>query len=649
MKKSLFKVTLAVIFRIYLLSLSLFFIFRLILFFTEVDRLSFTAITVKNILLAFIMGLRFDIVIIGYVIFLPSLALLVQAVINKKSKYLIKSVFYFLLIFFSVGFLIAASDIPYFNHFFKRFDIGAFEWIDSPLFVFKMIIEEPRYIFIVVPFVIIIYLFYRFLKIIFSTFEHVDCTKEKRNIFFKVVVSLFVLTFMFVGIRGRVQKKSPIRVGTAYFCQDPFLNQLGLNPVFTLLRSYLDSLDKRNRSIDLMDNQIAVENVRKYLRIEDESGFSPIVRKWIPDTLNHNKHNIVIIIMESMSAAKMHRFGNSENLTPFLDSLTYQSYFFNNIYTAGEHTFNGIFSTLFSYPALYRQHTMKKINSYMGISYTLKNLGYSTTYFTTHDGQFDNVEGFLHANHFDNVISQSDYPAKEVKTTLGVPDDYMFRFSIPKIDELHKQGKPFFITFMTVSDHGPIYIPGYFKPHSTGKKEQVVEYADWSLRKFISLASKTEWFDNTIFVFIADHGAPIDVNYPISLNYHHSPLLFYAPHILTQPKMFDCIGGQIDVYPTLMGLLKQPYINNTLGVDLINDSRPYIVINGDDKVAALDNEFLFVLKGDDKMLYKYKELDKTNYTSQYPDKSKEMELYLKSNLQTYQYMLNAGLTVQHNN
>ena len=137
MKKSLLKVTLAVIFRIYLLSLSLFFIFRLILFFTEVDRLSFTAITVKNVLLAFIMGLRFDIVIIGYVIFLPSLVLLVQAVINKKSKYLIKSVFYFLLIFFSVGFLIAASDIPYFNHFFKRFDIGAFEWIDSPLFVFK--------------------------------------------------------------------------------------------------------------------------------------------------------------------------------------------------------------------------------------------------------------------------------------------------------------------------------------------------------------------------------------------------------------------------------------------------------------------------------------------------------------------------------
>ena len=214
----------------------------------------------------------------------------------------------------------------------------------------------------------------------------------------------------------------------------------------------------------------------------------------------------------------------------------------------------------------------------------------------------------------------------------------MFRFSIPKINNLYKTKKPFFVGFMTASDHGPYYIPEYFHPRSKEVKKQIIEYADWSLHKFITLASKTDWFDNTIFIFVADHGAPINVKYSISLNYHHSPLIFYAPSFLNS-KEYDCIGGQIDIYPTLMGILQQPYINNTFGVDLINEKRPYIMINGDNKVAALDNEFLFILENNKKSLYKYRNSDKINYINKYPDKAKNMELYLRSNLQTYQYML----------
>ena len=121
-----------------------------------------------------------------------------------------------------------------------------------------------------------------------------------------------------------------------------------------------------------------------------------------------------------MSAAKMSRNGNPNNLTPFMDSLAKNSLYFDNIYTTGKHTFNGIFSTLFSFPALYRQHPMKVINNYDGIASVLSEKGYSTTYVTTHDSQFDNAEGFLRANKFQNIINESNYPSSEVKTTLGV-------------------------------------------------------------------------------------------------------------------------------------------------------------------------------------------------------------------------------------
>jgi len=625
----------------YLLSISMFFVFRLLLFFLEFDRLTFANNTLLNIFKAFIMGLRFDIVISGYILFLPILLILTEYILGKKSNLLHRILFYWIFLLFTIAFVVSAADIPYFHQFFSRFSVGAFEWIDSPKFVFNMLIEEPTYALFTLPFMVIDIIFYKLLKRIFRLLD----TNFKSKLFLpaRIGLSLTILALIFLGIRGRIQKKSPIRVGTAYFCQDPFLNQLGLNPTFTLMRSYLDSLDEHNQEVRLMDEREAIKNVQSYLHIKNPSKNYPILRKISPDTISNKRPNVVIIIMESMSAAKMKRHGNKDDLTPFLDSLSYKSLYFDHIYSAGEHTFNGIFSTLFSFPALYRQHTMKQIHQYSGISKTLKKLGYSTTYFTTHDAQFDNVSGFLHANHFDNIVSQADYPEKEVKTTLGVPDDYMFRFAIPYINDLQNKNKPFFVTFMTTSDHGPFYIPPYFKPKNNKIRQKIVEYADWSLKQFITNASKQSWFDSTIFVFIADHGAAINVQYPISLNYHHTPLLFYAPKWI-KPSLRNNIGGQIDVFPTIMGLLKKPYINNTLGIDLLHEKRPFTIINGDDKQGVLDRDFLFVLQKNNRKLFKYNSSDRNNYINKYKNKAKEMETYLKSNLQTYQYLLKHNLT-----
>ncbi len=622
--------------KIYLLVLTIFSIFRVILFLTELDLIDFEEVQILTIVQSFIMGIRFDIVISGYILFLPAFVLLILEIVRVKSKTIEHVIFYWVFILFTIAFFIAAADIPYFNQFYDRFSIGAFEWIENFDFVVSMIIQEPRYFLIVIPFFILVILFYFLLRKIFAHKKE----SAKINIAINTVISLLFLTVMFVGIRGRVQEKSPIQIGTAYFSNNSFLNKLGLNPVFTLMRSYLDSFNKDNKELHLMDDQEAIEKVQHYLKIKNPEYSSPIARKIQIDTIQNSKPNVVIIIMEGMSAAKMSRYGNNKNLTPFLDSLSYNSIYFENIYTAGKHTFNGVFSTLFSFPALYRQHTMKNIHKYDGISSTLINNGYSTTYFTTHDSQFDNVEGFLRANDFQNIISQADYPLSEAKTTLGVPDDYMFRYSIPEISKLAKKDKPFFVTFMTASDHGPFYIPQYFHPKNSDIKDQIVEYADWSLHRFIQLASKEEWFDNTIFIFIADHGAPINAIYDIPLNYFHSPLIFYAPKIFKSNKQYSNIGSQIDIYPTLMGLLKQTYVNNTLGIDLINEKRKYTIINDDDKIGIIDSMYFCIMKSDNNLqLYKYRNKDKTNYFEQDKSKAFEMADYAKSNMQVYQNML----------
>ncbi len=630
------------ILKIYLLALSVFSVFRIMLFLSEFDRIDEKEVAILTIIKSFIMGVRFDIVISGYILILPTLIFLTLELIGFKSKSIKQFFFYWIYILFTIAFTVSTADIPYFNQFYDRFSVGAFEWMESYKIVISMIFQEPKYFLFIIPFILLEIVFYILLKKIFEQ----ENETQKINFFLNTFVSLIFLAIVFLGIRGRIEEKSPIRIGTAYFSNNSFLNKLGLNPSFTLIRSYLDSKDEDNRVVKFMDDKLAIEMVQKNLGITKTQYNSPIAREVQPDTLLSAQPNVVLIIMESMSAAKMKRHGSTEELTPFLDSLSHNSIYFENIYTAGKHTFNGIFSTLFSFPALYRQHSMKTNNQYDGISTSLLKNGYSTTYFTTHDSQFDNIEGFLRSNNFQNVISQSDYPVSEVKTTLGVPDDFMFRFSIPKINELSERENPFFVTFMTTSDHSPFYVPEYFQPKAKAIESQIVQYADWSLQQFIQLASKEAWFNNTIFVFVADHGAAIDAKYDISLNYFHTPLIIYAPEIFKANEVHQKIGSQIDVYPTVMGLIKQKYVNNTLGIDLLNEERKFTIINDDDKVGILDTDYLCIMKnnGAKLELYKYKEQDKSNYFDQEQEKALEMADYAKSNMQVHQIMISEGRT-----
>ncbi len=633
------KPSILLIIKIYLLAISIFFIFRAILFVTAgLDKINFSEVSYIPIIKAFIMGIRFDIVISGYILALPFLILSISEILKINFDKIKQIVFYWVFTLFTISFIICAADIPYFNQFYERFSIGAFEWFDNIGFVFSMIIQEPRYFIYIILFLLIDILFFILLRRIFRK----KIEPQRINVFYNIILSLVFLSLIFLGIRGRIEKKSPIRVGTAYFSNNSFLNKLGLNPVFTFMRSYLDSKDKRNETVSLIDNKIANIKIKQYLNIGRTSFNSPVAREIIPDTISQNRPNIVIVIMESMSAAKMKRFGNKNNLTPFLDSLSYNSIFFENFYSAGKHTFNGIFSTLFSFPALYRQHTMKQIRKYDGIASTLLKYGYTTTFFTTHDAQFDNMEGFLRANNFQNIISQADYPSSEIKTTLGVPDDYMFRYSIPVINNLYKQKKPFLVAFMTASDHGPYYVPDYFHPKNKKIRQQTVEYADWSLKKFITMASKQKWFDNTILVFVADHGAPINAHYDIAMNYFHIPLIIYAPKLVPhKSKTYKKIGSQIDIYPTLMGLLHYRYINNTLGIDLLNEDRKYAIINDDDKIGIVDTSFLCIMKnyGRQLELYNYRDNDKVNYYHKYRERADKMAEFAKVNLQVTQEMI----------
>jgi phosphoglycerol transferase MdoB-like AlkP superfamily enzyme len=428
-----------------------------------------------------------------------------------------------------------------------------------------------------------------------------------------VLYFIFLAGLVFLGIRGRIAEKSPIRWGTAFFSQYNFTNQLGLNPVYTFIRSWLDQRAAVEVKYNFLDSVKAKMVLREQLGAAKYEGDSP-VRRIIQADGPAKKFNVVLVLMESLSSKFMTRFGNENHLTPVIDSLYYKSISFSDFYSDGNHTFNGIFSSLYGWHALPMIHHMKDLTHqqpYSGLPVTLFNQGYNTVFFTTHDDQFDNMSGFLLPNGFERIISEKDFPDKYILSTLGVPDHILFDRVLLELDTLGHQAQPFFAALITGSNHEPFVIPDGigFEPRSAEMKHQIVEYSDWAIGKFLADASSRPWFDSTVFVFTGDHGGLVQ-GFNHYLAFHHVPLMIYAPKVLA-PRELSSVGGQADIFPTVCGLLNLSYVNNSMGVDLLRQQRRYFPFNFDEEMCCISKDYFFTIGHDNEHFYSLSD-DKSN-------------------------------------
>ena len=138
-----------------------------------------------------------------------------------------------------------------------------------------------------------------------------------------LLVGACLIGLCIFGIRGRTGY-NPIKVSAAYFCQDAFLNQLGVSPTFNLLTSVMDDMRPENKYLHLMDEQEAITKAQALLNRQGEVAVSPLAvyrHASKADSVQQGRPNVVLIMMESMSSKLMKHFGQSETLTPFLDSL----------------------------------------------------------------------------------------------------------------------------------------------------------------------------------------------------------------------------------------------------------------------------------------------------------------------------------------
>ena len=154
------------------------------------------------------------------------------------------------------------------------------------------------------------------------------------------------------------------------------------------------------------------------------------------------------------------------------------------------------------------------------------------------------------------------------------------------------------------------------------------------------MAESQPWFDNTLFVFIADHGSWYRDCYEMNINYHKVPLIIFAPKLI-KPTMNDAVGGQIDVFPTVMGLLNIPYVNNTLGVDLLREGRKSIAFSADDKLGCVNIDYYWYhnYAAENEYLLHYRNRDPNQYLMTFPLLKDTLKTFSQSLLQTTQWLI----------
>ncbi|MCM2311044.1 MAG: sulfatase-like hydrolase/transferase [Steroidobacteraceae bacterium] len=344
-----------------------------------------------------------------------------------------------------------------------------------------------------------------------------------------------------------------------------------------------------------------------------------------PDGLG--RMNVVVVSSESFGAKFSRLYGSKNDLTPNFDSYAQRGIWFAHTYASGTRTVRGLEALTASFPPIPTVSIVRRPGN-QGIATwgrVMRGLGYDTSFLYGGYGYFDNMNAFYAGNGYE-VLDRDAIDHARFENIWGVADEDLFDLALDHFSDLHAQGKPFFSIVMTTSNHKPYTFRAGLEdlgiPESGGGRKAGVRYADYALGYFLQQAEQQPWFDDTIFVVIADHGARVYGKADIPLNSYEIPLMIYAPKHL-EPRRVDTLMSQIDVAPTVLGLLGLPYEAPFFGQDVLHspESSRVALFSHDHDVAIYRAGRLAVLDMDGKVRDFLYDRDHEDFAPAAPDPS----------------------------
>lgn len=379
---------------------------------------------------------------------------------------------------------------------------------------------------------------------------------------------------------------------------------LSKNGIHAFFAAYRNNQINFDRFYTDMDSRAAAHIVHEAL----EDAFNEMIDETNDDeySIEQNiKHkgtarelNVVLVLMESLSAKFMKSYGSTADLTPHLDELTNQSLFLHNIYATGTRTVRGIEAVMLSIPPTPGQSIVRRPGGQgiFNLGTVFRERGYQTEFVYGGHALFDNMGAFFEGNGF-KVFDITDIPKNEItfKTAWGVCDEDLFQQVLKLNDQHTEKGEKFFQFILTTSNHRPFTYPdGRIDIPSGDGRSGAVKYSDYAIGKFIEQAKTKSWFKDTVFVFVSDHNAGIAGGTKVDPADYKIPIIFYSPANI-EARRIDALGSQIDLGPTLLDTLHFSYQTKFFGQSMLASPLPRAFISTYQKIAYLTPQELILL------------------------------------------------------
>lgn len=387
-----------------------------------------------------------------------------------------------------------------------------------------------------------------------------------------------------------------------------YVNELAGNGPYQFVAAFRNNeLDYRQFYATVADPQAAAQ-LRHELtgpdtRFVSDSPYD--IRHDIDSPGAEKRLNIILITVESLSSDFLGHFGNQKQLTPNLDALIDKSLFFENFYATGTRTTRGLEAITLSIPPTPGRSIIKRIGretDQWSLGDVLDSKGYSSYFIYGGRSYFENMNAFFSGNGY-QIVDQSSVPGTEISfsNAWGMADEDLYQQTLKVADRETDARHPFFLHLMTTSNHRPYTYPaGRIDIPSGSGRDGAVKYTDYAIGEFLRQASKHPWFDNTLFVIVADHQAGSAGKRDLPIERYHIPLWVYAPAQL-KPALITQLASQIDLAPTLLGLLNMDYRSCFFGHDILRNPPQRALIANYQNLGLYDGKRLAILEPQQKI------------------------------------------------
>lgn len=506
----------------------------------------------------FLYGLRMDASFAAYICIFPFLLFLIKSLAVKFQPQKIIRIYTYVLVII-ISFLIIA-DLELYNAWGFRMDATPLQYFKTPKEMGATISTAPVWLLSVI-FIFISGLFIFIYKRYFDVFM---VYPDLRATVLGGILSAFLLAFLFVPIRGGIQK-IPMNISDAYFSEKIYADHAAINLPWSVMFSILNRHNPQNpfeyfpfkRSKKLVDSLYATgpKRIRSIVSVE--------------------KPNVILIILESFTAKWLGCLGGVPDVTPNLDSIAAQGLLFTNIYAAGDRSEKGQVAILSGYPNQAITSIIKtptKTRQLPSINQSLEKIGYHSSYTYGGELEFANIKSYLINIKMDQLKDKYSFPLSERTTSWGVHDQYVFDHFYK---DIQTKKQPFFATVFTLSSHEPYDVP--MKTRFKGSDRTTlfknsVYYTDSIVGSFIKRLKQLPLWNNTLVIMVADHGHPLPGNDPNDRpSKFHIPLIFTGGALTLKGKI-NTIGSQTDIASTLLDQLHLPSKKFSWSKDLLDSS-----------------------------------------------------------------------------